>query len=167
MGTIDDKRRALRRPLPIRLLEGFGIVLLLLTLGATLAGMLGRYLHLRNVEGSFEIAGLAFVWLTFIGTVIAEVRRENVRFEGLILLLPPVGRYVLEWVNLLVLLGVGLWLANSGWSVLQQSGHVPTPVLRWPAGILSSALFSTALMLVALAVWRLAGLLKSSSKDSP
>ncbi len=167
MSASNAEGRAPSRPLALRLLEGFGIALLLLTLGATLAGMLGRYLHLPNVEGSFEIAGLGFVWLTFIGTVIAEIRRENVRFEGLILMLPPAGRYWLEWVNGLVLLAVGLWLANSGWSVLQQSGHVPTPVLRWPAGIQSAALFSASLMLVALAAWRLARLPKTSPEDRP
>ncbi|MER1968055.1 TRAP transporter small permease [Castellaniella sp. GW247-6E4] len=167
MQATDDTSRAPRRPLPVRLLEGFGIVLLLLTLGATLAGMLGRYLHLQNVEGSFEIAGMSFVWLTFIGTVIAEVRRENVRFEGLLLFLPPIGRYVLDWVSLLILLGVSLWLANSGWAVLQQSGHVPTPVLRWPTGILSSALFAAASMLIVLAVWRLARLLKTFPGGRP
>lgn len=158
---------AVRRSLPERLLETVGIALLLATLGATLMGILGRYLHLSGLEGSFEIAGLSFVWLTFIGTVMAEMKRENVRFDGVLMLLPPAGRYYLEWVSAVTLLVVSIWLAVSGWAVLQQSGSVPTPVLRWPTGTLSMALFSASLMLILVATWRLIRLLKMGQRITP
>lgn len=145
---------------PERALEALGIALFLVTLSATLAGVFVRYFHWQGMEWSFEIAGLSFVWVTFIGCVLAEIRGENVRFVGLLLMLREGRRRWLDGLGTLVLLGVAAWLTASAWAVIQRSGHVPSPVLRWPSGMMSAALLSAAAMLVLIALLRLARMLK-------
>lgn len=140
---------------PERLLQAVGVLLFLATFGAITGGVVARYFHLPGFEWSFEIAALSFVWVTFIGCVLAELRGENVRFVGVLLLLPPAGQRALQVFGCLVLLGASLWLLTSGWAVLERSGRVPTPVLRWPSGLMTLALVSAAAMLTVIALLRL------------
>lgn len=128
---------------PERLLQAVGVLLFLATFGAITGGVVARYFHLPGFEWSFEIAALSFVWVTFIGCVLAELRGENVRFVGVLLLLPPAGQRALQVFGCLVLLGVSLWLLTSGWAVLERSG------------LLTLALVSAAAMLVVIALLRL------------
>lgn len=140
---------------PERLLQAVGVLLFLATFSAITSGVVARYFHLAGFEWSFEIAALSFVWVTCIGCVLAELRGENVRFVGVLLLLPPASRRALQVFGCLVLLGVSLWLLSSGWAVLERSGRVPTPVLRWPSGLMTLALVSAAALLVVIALLRL------------
>ncbi len=143
------------RSWPERLLAVVGVVMFMVTFLATLAGVFSRYFNLHGFEWSFEIATLAFIWVTFIGTVLAELRDENVRFQGLVSMLPAPARRALDAVACLGLLIVSGWLLYSGSAVLARSGWTPTPVLRWPAGLTTLALVSAAAMLALLALVRL------------
>lgn len=126
--------------------------------------MFSRYFNLHGFEWSFEIATLGFIWVTFIGTVIAEIRHENVRFQGLVNLLPPRVQKVLDALASVALLGISLWLLYSGSAFIARTGWAPTPVLRWPAGLSSAALISAAAMLALLAVIRLARLIRTGAR---
>ncbi|MFT4191929.1 MAG: TRAP transporter small permease subunit [Comamonas sp.] len=140
---------------PERLLQIVGVLLFLATFSTITAGVVARYFHLPGFEWSFEIAGLSFVWVTCIGCVLAELRGENVRFVGVLLLLPAAAQRALQVFGCLVLLGVSLWLLASGWAVLERAGRVPTPVLRWPSGLMTLALVSAAALLAVIALLRL------------
>lgn len=148
-----------------RALEILGAVFFLITLGSTLLGIAARYFQLDNVEWSFEVAALSFIWVTFIGCTLSEIHRENVSFTGFITLLPGKVQTVLAFVSNLVLLGTSGWLAVSGYLVLQRSAWVPTPVLRWPSGIIMFALFSAAIMLAIIALVRCTRQFRSPSQS--
>lgn len=149
---------------PERILAVFGAVMFAVTFLAILAGVFSRYFNLHGFEWSFEIATLGFIWVTFIGTVIAEIRHENVRFQGLVNLLPPRVQKVLDALASVALLGISLWLLYSGSAFIARTGWAPTPVLRWPAGLSSAALISAAAMLALLAVIRLARLIRTGAR---
>ncbi|MBD1598851.1 TRAP transporter small permease [Pseudomonas typographi] len=143
------------RSWPERVLGGMGVLMFCITLLATLAGVLSRYFHLHGFEWSFEIATLSFIWVTFIGAVIAELRHENVRFQGLVRWLPARAR---RWFDSLAnagLLVVASWLLYSSGSFFARSAWLPTPVLRWPTGLSTLALISAAAMLAIIALVRL------------
>ncbi|RMW16043.1 hypothetical protein ALO97_200130 [Pseudomonas syringae pv. tagetis] len=59
------------------------------------------------------------------------------------------------------LLGISAWLMSSGVAFISRTGWMPTPVLRWPAGLSSLALISAAAMLALLAVVRLTRLIRN------
>lgn len=149
---------------PERVLAVVGAVMFAITFLAILAGVFSRYFNLHGFEWSFEIATIGFIWVTFIGTVIAEIRHENVRFQGLVNLLPPPVHKVLDAVASVALLGISLWLLYSGSAFIARTGWAPTPVLRWPAGLSSAALISAAAMLALLAVVRLARLIRTGAR---
>lgn len=98
----------------------------------TLLGASARYLGVRGVEWSFEISGILFLWTTFFGVILAELRKENVAFTLFVdRLSRPAGRVVA------ILCGLAtLWLAYhflmSGLAFAARSGSSPTPLLRLP-----------------------------------
>ncbi|MFF7710140.1 TRAP transporter small permease subunit [Pseudomonas sp. NPDC007930] len=143
------------RSLAERVLGGLGAVMFCITFLATLAGVFSRYFNLHGFEWSFEIATLSFIWVTFIGAVIAELRHENVRFQGVVQLLPPKLQLALDAFASAGLLVIAGWLLYSGSAFLARSAWLPTPVLRWPAGLSTLALVSAAAMLAIIAIVRL------------
>jgi len=153
------------RAWPERLLAVAGVIMFIITLISTLAGVFSRYFNLHGFEWSFEVATMSFIWVTFIGAVIAEIRHENVRFQGLVSLLPAPIRKGLDGVANVGLLIISSWLLYSAWAMLGRSGWTPSPVLRWPAGLTISALLSAAAMLAIIALWRLAQLLRREQQQ--
>ena len=152
------------RSWPERILAVGGAVMFAITFLAILAGVFSRYFNLQGFEWSFEIATIGFIWVTFIGTVIAEIRHENVRFQGLVKLLPVQVQKFFDALASIALLVISLWLLYSGTAFIARTGWSPTPVLRWPAGLSSAALVSAATMLALLAVVRLVRLIRTGGR---
>ncbi|POP77793.1 TRAP transporter small permease [Pseudomonas syringae] len=144
-----------------RCLAVLGSLMFAVTFLSILAGVFSRYLNLHGFEWSFEIATIGFIWVTFIGAVIAEIRHENVRFQGLAGMLPAPLQKALDAFASVALLGISAWLLSSGVAFISRTGWMPTPVLRWPAGLSSLALISAAAMLALLAVVRLTRLIRN------
>ncbi|RMT16470.1 TrapT dctQ-M fusion permease, dicarboxylate transport [Pseudomonas amygdali pv. mori] len=144
-----------------RCLAVFGSLMFAVTFLSILAGVFSRYLNLHGFEWSFGIATIGFIWVTFIGAVIAEIRHENVRFQGLVGMLPRSLQKALDAFASVALLGISAWLLSSGVAFISRTGWMPTPVLRWPAGLSSLALISAAAMLALLAVVRLTRLIRN------
>jgi TRAP-type C4-dicarboxylate transport system permease small subunit len=140
---------------PERVLSVIGVAMFIVTFISTLAGVLARYFGLHGFEWSFEIATMSFVWVTFIGAVIAELRHENVSFQGLVSLLPGKMQRGLEALGCLTLLIISIWLLISGSAAISRGWTLPTPVLRWPSGLTMLALISASAMLAIIALVRL------------
>jgi TRAP-type C4-dicarboxylate transport system permease small subunit len=132
-----------------RVFAALGVVFFGLMFVAIILGVISRYLGVTGFEWSFEIAGLTFVWVTFLGVVVAELRGDNVAFAALRDAARPSRRRLLDLAASLCLLAIGVALLLSGLAMLRQSAFVPTPVLRWPGGLISG---SVALCGAALAV---------------
>ncbi|MDQ2081758.1 TRAP transporter small permease subunit [Xanthobacteraceae bacterium Astr-EGSB] len=133
-------------------LKVLGVAAFAVTLLATLAGVFARYLGLAHFEWTFEIAGIAFLWTTFLGVVIAEIKGENVAFTALTQKARGKPKRVLVALSRAALIVLGVYMLWSGFAVLARSGAVPTPVLRWPSAVSISALvvFAAAIIVVAV-----------------
>lgn len=138
-----------------RVFAGFGVFFFALMFLATMLGVVARYFGVTGFEWSFEVAGITFVWVTFLGVVVAELRGDNVAFASLRGMLRPSRRQFLDLFEELCLLAIGLALLASGLAVLRQSGHVPTPVLRWPGGVVCISLVVCGAALAVIACLRL------------
>ena len=135
----------------------FGVAALLVMVVATLLAVATRFLGITGLEWSYEVAGIAFVWTTFLGAALAEQRRENAAFEVLRASAAPWIRALLERLAALVLLLIGVALLVSGIATISRFGWVPTPLLRWPGVIQSAAAPVLGICLCLLALPRLIG----------
>ncbi|MBP0616873.1 TRAP transporter small permease [Jiella mangrovi] len=122
------------------------------TLLATLGGVAARYLGISGMEWTFELAGIAFLWTTFVGVIVAEMKGENVAFTAMSDRLRGRARQ-----GLVLFLGVAtLWFAlelfQSALAFLERSGGAPTPVLRLPRAVSIIPLMGAAAATAAIAV---------------
>lgn len=143
-----------------RTIAGLGVFAFIMLFVFTLAGVAARLFGWQWLSWSFEIAGISFLWVTFLGVVLAELQHENVRFTGLVGVLPPGWQRAISGLAAVVTAAVGLWLAWGAWVVVLRSGMAPTPILRWPSGINMAALATGGMLVALVAVSRLLGSIK-------
>lgn len=98
----------------------------------TLLGVAARYLGLRGVEWTFEVTGILFLWTSFFGVIVAELRRENVAFTFLVDKLDSRWGRILAFICSLLTLWLAIELTRSGIGFAARSGMAPTPLLRLP-----------------------------------
>ncbi|MCW6506711.1 TRAP transporter small permease [Lichenifustis flavocetrariae] len=152
---------------PLRLLTAAGIGSLLVMVAATLIAVVTRFLGTTGFEWSYEVAGIAFIWTTFLGAGLAEARRENAAFEVLRSAASPPWQRLLEKLGAVVVLIVGAALLVSGIAAIDRSGLVPTPLLRWPGFVQLTAAPVLGACLGVLALRRLFGRVPPSEAHAP
>jgi TRAP-type C4-dicarboxylate transport system permease small subunit len=131
-----------------------GLVAMAVMVVATMLAVVARYLAVTGLEWSYEVAGMAFIWVTFLGAVLAEVRSDNAAFDVLKHAAPVRLQRMMAWLAALVLAVVGLALLISGVAMLQRSAFVPSPLLRWPGLVVGAAVPVLGASLCVLAVRR-------------
>lgn len=114
------------------LVAGVGVAAFIGMSVSTLLGVAARYLGLRGMDWSFEVAAILFLWTSFFGALLAEARRENVAFRLLADKLDGRLGQVLSLLGALVVLWFAISLCQSGLAFAERSGAAPTPVLRLP-----------------------------------
>lgn len=107
----------------------------IVTLLATLGGLTSRYFGLRGFEWTFELTAISFLWTSFFGVLLAEIRRENVAFTLLADQLRRPAATALALVGGVLVLVLGVALLDSGIAFLERSGLSPTPLMRLPRAI--------------------------------
>ncbi|MGE0545150.1 MAG: TRAP transporter small permease [Dehalococcoidia bacterium] len=136
-------------------LTAIGVVAVFVTTGSTGLGMIGRYLQITDLTWSFEMTGLAFVWVITIGTVLAEVAGENVALDLIDNSIGKRGGRILTIVRALILLAIAGFLLWSGLAMLERTASIPTPVMRLPMGVVHSSIAVCATGLGIVAIFRL------------
>lgn len=105
------------------------------TLLATLGGLTGRFFALRGFEWTFELAAIGFLWTSFFGVLLAEIRRENVALLLFADLLKGPAAVALALACNVAVFLLAIVLLNSGIAFLERSGMSPTPLLRLPRAV--------------------------------
>lgn len=118
--------------------------LLLAGLLASMAGMVFvnvvmRYTMNSGIAVSDELSRFAFVWLTFIGAVVAHHHRLHMGMETLVARFGTRGRMVLMGVSDLLILGSAVVLTMGTWKQLPINASMNAPVsglsMAWVYGI--------------------------------
>ncbi|CDX56122.1 C4-dicarboxylate transport system [Mesorhizobium plurifarium] len=160
MDALNETTPRVRRGGLARGFEFLGVIAFVVMFGSTLLGVVARFFEFGGVEWSFEVAGIAFIWITFIGLINAELRGENVAFEALNHASPPRLKAIFDGVAILALLAMGIAFLVSGVAVWQRSWMVPTSVLRLPTGVITVTVIILGISAVAIAIsraWRMLG----------
>lgn len=140
----------------VRVAGALGCLALIVMVLATLLAIGARYFGMTGFEWSYEVAGIAFIWVTFLGAIVAEARRENAAFEVLRDAAPLGLRSLLGRASDGIIGIIGIVLFVSSVAMLQRSAFVPTPLLRWPGFVSSAAapVLGAALCLIVLIRFR-------------
>ena len=137
----------------IKRLSGLlGCFALIVMVMCTLLAIVARYFDVTGFEWAYEVAGIAFIWVTFLGTILAEARRENAAFTLLRDALHARAAALLAYGADAIIGLLGIALFASSIPMLQRMALVPTPLLRWPSAVSLAAapVLGGALILIAL-----------------
>ena len=154
------------QPLAVRLLQPVGVAVFAILIGSILLGAIARYLLLPNLEWTFEVAGIAFIWVIFLGTIIAEIERQNVGFDWLAQRAPGRARWALSVFADVILLVTAGTLAWSSLLLVARTLPIPTPVLRISSAINPIVLAFCAVALVLVALARIVAALRTHAPDA-
>ncbi len=138
----------------------FGVML-----GATLLGVAARYLGLRGVEWSFEVAAISFLWVSFFGVLLAELKRENVALTIFTDRLRGRAAGLMALLGALAVVLFSATLLKSGIAFADKSGMAPTPLLRVPRLVQIVPLIVFALGILAIAATRAFVILRRAARS--
>jgi len=118
----------------------FGFRLLEILLVVLLAGMVVmvfgnvvlRYAFNSGLNVSEEMSRYFFVWLIFLGAVVAFREHGHLGVDTLVLMLPPAGRVVCEVVSDLLILACCAILAWGTWVQAAVNASAVSPVTQMP-----------------------------------
>ncbi|MDP3842276.1 MAG: TRAP transporter small permease [Oxalobacteraceae bacterium] len=117
-----------------------------------------RYLFDSGIAAAEELARLMFVWLIFLGAILALRRHAHLGVEMMQARLPPGARRVCAVVSHLLML-YGLWLFLYGsWTQTVIGMSTYSTVLRYPTAFMASAgllCAASMILIVALNLWRI------------
>lgn len=146
-----------------RTVSALGVVAVFSVIVGTGLGVVGRYFELSNLTWSFELTAMGFIWVTALGTLLAEVEHENVALDMIDHKVGQRGALILNVLRAAILLAIGVYLLRSGIAQLERTAFSPTPVMRAPQWIVhvSIPVLGSGLAIIAFAR------LYKSLKESP
>jgi TRAP-type C4-dicarboxylate transport system permease small subunit len=117
-----------------------------------------RYGFSSGITFSEEVSRFLFVWITFLGAILAFAQRAHIAMETLTHRLPPAARRGVALVSALLMLGCCVLMVMGGWTQTVINLHNHAPVSGLPRGaIYAAAVFAGACLsiLILADIWRL------------
>src|SRR5215212_4297169 len=121
-----------------------------------LSGIIGRYVFHRPLVWSDELAGILFLWLAMLGSVIAFQRGEHMRMTAIVGMLKPRARAFLDVVAIAAPLAFLLLVIHPAYEFAADEVYVTTPALEIANSWRAAALPVGIALMLALAFLRLA-----------
>ena len=119
----------------------FTLFLLTIALVATVSvGVFWRYALRESLYWSTEASNFLFVWMVFLGAVVAWREKKHIAFTAILELVAKGGRKAPEVLVHAVVLGFALFLVVTGATVVSQTMGSPSEALKMPQGYLYSVL---------------------------
>jgi TRAP-type transport system small permease protein len=117
-----------------------------------------RYGFSSGITFSEEVSRFLFVWITFLGAILAFAQRAHIAMETVTHRLPPAAQRGVAVVSALLMLGCCTLMVTGGWAQTLINLHNHAPVSGLPRGAIYAAavVAGGCLSLLILAdLWRL------------
>ena len=131
-------------------------LLVLAEIAVLLAGIIGRYVFHSPIIWSDELAGILFLWLAMLGSVLAFQRNEHMRMTAIVSMLSPSARAFLDVVAVAASLAFLLLVIHPAYEFAADEVYVTTPALDIVNAWRAAALPVGFGLMLAVAVLRLA-----------
>lgn len=113
-------------------------------------GTLSRTFETNKFAWSFEVVGIAFIWITALGTVLAEGAKENVAIDLLDRAISSRAQRILSVIRNIITTLIMLALVYSAHAMLAKTAFNPTPVMRLPMWVLHGSILALGIGIIAV-----------------
>jgi tripartite ATP-independent transporter DctM subunit len=145
-----------------RLVEIPAALLVVAEIVVLLSGILARYVFHKPIVWSDELAGILFLWLAMLGSVVAFQRGEHMRMTAIVGMLEPRARAFLDVIAVAAALAFLLLVMHPAYEFAADEIYVTTPALEitnsWRAAALPVGiglmLLAALLRLASVSDWR-------------
>lgn len=140
-----------------RLLDGLsGLALALMAL-MVFGNVVLRYAFNSGIAVSEELSRWLFVWMTFLGAVVALKEHGHLGTDMLVSRLNRTGKRVCMALSQLLMLGCTVMLFQGSWAQVKINLDVEAPVTGWPMAVVYAAGIAFAVpagVLLLMQLWR-------------
>jgi len=148
-----------------KLLDGFIVLFLAIMVVLVFGNVVLRYAFNSGITVSEEVSRWLFVWVTFMGAVVALRRRAHLGTDVLVSRLGPFGRkacLVVAHVGMLYAAGL---IGLGTWRQVVINADVTAPVTGWPVAIVYAAGLLFAASAIVILVVELLRVLSGAASD--
>ncbi|HUK07503.1 MAG TPA: TRAP transporter large permease subunit [Stellaceae bacterium] len=131
-------------------------LLVLVEIVVLFAGVVARYALHSPLVWSDELASLLFLWLAMLGAVIALRRGEHMRLTAIASRMAPARREFLETLAAMIIAVFLLLILAPAYQHVEDEALITTPALNLPNSLRVLALEVGAVLMMAIAIARLA-----------
>ncbi len=124
------------------------LVMLLLVFGNVVL----RYGFNSGITVSEEVARLSFVWLIFLGTVIAFRTKQHLGINMLLDRMPVMAQKIIHILRQLIIMWVLWLLMEGGWDQMIIGVNTSLPVTGWSQALFSGMVWFSAIAMFLLAI---------------
>ena len=121
-----------------RYLRAVIFVLIVALVLSVAGGVFFRYALQQSLYWGTEVPNFLFVWIVFLGAVIAYHEKKHIAFTALVELLQPRSRALVEIFTLVMVLAFFAFLVITGFMVVRQTMGSPSEALKIPLGLVYS-----------------------------
>ena len=100
------------------------------SLGKNFANVIGRYVFNHSIAAADEIARMAFVWLTYIGSIVAMKEGTHIRVDIVVSLVPPAVRKVFDIISNLLVDGIMILTIRVTMNLVMENLTYPMVLFR-------------------------------------
>lgn len=156
------RSHARRGPDPMRRLQKLSELVLVLGLAGMVIMVFGnvvlRYGFSSGITFSEEVSRFLFVWITFLGAILAFAQRAHIAMETVTHRLPPGAQRGVAIVSALLMLGCCVLMILGGWNQTVINLHNYAPVSGLPRGAIYAAAVAAGIclsLMILRDLWRL------------
>lgn len=111
-----------------------------------------RYGFNSGITVSEEVARLSFVWLIFLGTVIAFRTKQHLGINMLLDRMPVMAQKIIHILRQLIIMWVLWLLMEGGWDQMVIGVNTSLPVTGWSQALFSGMVWFSAIAMFLLAI---------------
>ncbi|MCC6378884.1 MAG: TRAP transporter small permease [Burkholderiales bacterium] len=143
----------------------FVLFVLIVALVATVSiGVVWRYALGSSLYWATEVPNFLFVWLVFLGAVVAYREKKHIAFTAILDRLSARGWRASELAVHAIVLVFALFLLVTGAMVVNQTLDSPSEALKLPLGYLYSVLPFASLMIAIDAIGAIVGVVRGRGR---
>ena len=121
----------------------------------TFANVIGRYVFNHSIAAADEIARMAFVWLTYIGSIVAMKEASHIRVDIVVSLVPPAVRKVFDVISNLLMDGIMILTIRVTMNLVMENLTYPMPLTKIPYGVVQAIIPLSMLFMLIINIFHL------------
>ena len=121
----------------------------------TFANVVGRYVFNHSIAAADEIARMAFVWLTYIGSIVAMKESSHIRVYIVGNMVPHAVRKLFDIVANLLMDAIMILTIRVTMNLVMENLTYPMPLTRIPYGVVQAIIPLSMLCMLIINIFHL------------